>query len=59
MADPGRQLWKACSDGERARAEILLNAGANIEHKGGRHGETPIMVASQNGHLDVVTWLVG
>jgi ankyrin repeat protein len=59
MADLGQQLWRACIRGERARAKSLLNEGANIEHEGGQWGRTPIVVASEKGHLIVVKVLHG
>ena len=51
MADLGQQLWEACIRGKRTMAESLLNEGANIEHEGGQWGRTPIVAASENGHL--------
>ena len=38
---------------------IQLNGGANIEHEGGQWGRTPIMAASEKGHLYVVKMLHG
>ena len=45
--------------GKRAHAASLLNEGANIEHEGGQWGRTPIVAASQGGHLIVVKMLHG
>ena len=59
MADLGQQLWGTCKRGERTVAESLLNEGANIEHEGGQWGRTPIVVASEKGHLIVVKMLHG
>jgi len=59
MAAQGHELWQACLYGERARALSLLDEGANIEHEGGQWGHTPIIVASEGGHLDVVKMLHG
>ena len=58
MADLGQELWRACIDGERTEAESLLNEGANIEHEG-QWGRTPIVAASEKGHLIVVKMLHG
>jgi uncharacterized protein len=51
-------LWLACYEGRLTLVRLLLESGADptIATKG---GETPLMVASSRGHLDVLRFLLG
>ena len=59
MDELDEQLWSACSRGDQALAVTQLNGGANIEQEDGWWGRTPIMAASEKGHLDVMKMLHG
>jgi ankyrin repeat protein len=51
-------FWLACEDGHKEDVEIYCNSGQNLEEeKIGRHSSeilTPLMLASENGHDEVV-----
>ncbi|KAL9072683.1 MAG: hypothetical protein Q9161_003391 [Pseudevernia consocians] len=57
----GTPLYTACTivplSSQNERIQILLDAGADIEHEGGDHG-TPLMGACAAGRLSVVKFLV-
>ena len=38
--------------------EWLIATGADVNHTRPRDGPTAVYVAAQNGHLDVVSWLI-
>ena len=50
-------LWSACFEGCEEIVEYLLSKGANVEKKG-NWDSTPIIIASQQGHLSIVKLLV-
>jgi ankyrin repeat protein len=49
-------FWHACRGGQREAAEYLLSQGANPHWVGWDH-KTPIQVATEAGHTDLVEWL--
>lgn len=51
-------LYYAASFGLTTVVRYLLEAGANVEARGGRCGATPINIASYRGHIDVVKLLL-
>ena len=55
--DRGRELIAAASSGDVRAAEVLLEAGADIETKGS-NGETAVIAAALNGHAPVVELLL-
>ena len=57
LAELGRQLFFASLDGQAAEAARLLDLNAPIEHRGGGYQVTALMVAAQEGHIEVVTLL--
>ena len=48
----------ACRRGEQAKAESLLNEGANIEARDGCDHQTALVFAANEGHLVIVKMLV-
>ena len=51
-------LYYAASFGLTTVVQYLLEAGADVEARGGRCGATPINIASFRGHVDVVKLLL-
>lgn len=51
-------LYYAASFGLTATVQYLIDMGANIEARGGRHGATPLDIASCRGHVEVVKILL-
>jgi len=51
-----RELFKACRDGNVEEARALLAAGANV-NAADNDGFTPLTIASQQGHDDIVQLL--
>ena len=51
-------LYYAASYGLTTVVRYLLNAGANLEARGGRGGATPLNIASFRGYADVVQLLL-
>ena len=49
---------KACEGGNCARAEQLLEEGANIEARDGSDRQTALVFAANRGHADVVRMLI-
>ena len=67
MADEKRSLdeefWWACSNGELEKVQELKGKGADVnwvhpwEPPGRARQATPLWIAANNGHKDVVKWL--
>ena len=57
LAELGRQLYFASKRGEAAEVARLLDLNAPIEHRVGGFQVTALMVAAQEGHIEVVTLL--
>ena len=49
-------FWNACRGAQRETAEILLDAGADVNWIG-HDRKTPLDVAKENGEMDFVRWL--
>jgi ankyrin repeat protein len=56
-ADPGEDLIAAATRGDDAAVQALLAKGAEVDAKD-NGGMTPLMWASEEGHLDVVQALI-
>mmetsp|Transcript_43471 Transcript_43471/g.69965 ORF Transcript_43471/g.69965 Transcript_43471/m.69965 type:complete len:351 (-) Transcript_43471:316-1368(-) len=54
----GKALFVCAGKGDLAGVKKELEAGASIDCKHGGYGITPLIVASENNHLDVVKHLV-
>ena len=54
----GRQLYEASKSGQAAEVARLVTLGAPIETRGGPWQWTPLLVAANQGHIEVVTLLV-
>jgi ankyrin repeat protein len=52
------ELWRACKNGFFTDALNLLEAGADIEERGGRYNMTPLMVASLRYRPTIVELLL-
>ncbi|MBV7434080.1 ankyrin repeat domain-containing protein [Cardiobacteriaceae bacterium TAE3-ERU3] len=52
----GQELFQAVASGEQAQVEKLLECGADINSRD-KGKRTPILVAAQNKHYDLVRWL--
>ena len=52
------RLLHACSAGNTAAAQVLLAAGAVVDHAADNTGATPLYVASWAGHLETVRALL-
>ena len=57
LAELGRQLYRASKRGQAAEVARLLDLNAPIEHRVGEYRVTPLMIAAQEGHTEVVTLL--
>jgi ankyrin repeat protein len=61
-ADPvdkrDRTLRRAARKGDRARIEQLLQAGADVEARTYKQGQTPLHLAAANGHASVIPLLI-
>jgi ankyrin repeat protein len=53
-----RNLLEACMGGKQEYIEALLNLGANVNARDGDTGRTPLIVASLNGHVEAVGFLL-
>ena len=53
MASMGEALYNACLMGRAREFRRLLSGGADVNYVN-EHGCTPLMMASQNGHVEVV-----
>ena len=53
----GRSLCQSASEGDLKAVKALLDQGADVESKD-ESGKTPLSLAAENGHLDVVKFLV-
>ena len=51
-------LYDAAEAGDLKRVQVLVEQRADKEKTGGSFGYTPLIIASYNGHLDVVRYLV-
>ena len=51
-------LHDACRDGDTERVRQLLDEGAAVDEKD-KNGDTALMLASENGHTEVVQQLRG
>jgi len=49
-------FWNACRGGHRPVAEYLLSQGADLNWIGHDH-QTPLEVAKEGGHEDLIAWL--
>jgi ankyrin repeat protein len=52
-------LWNACHGGQLAAAQYLLAHGADLNWPAPWSGQTPLDVAEQAEHSEVVAWLLG
>jgi ankyrin repeat protein len=52
------QYWAAARSGDLAAVKAALDQGAPVDAKT-RHGVTALFYAAQNGHTEVVTFLIG
>ena len=57
LAELGGQLYDASLRGEAAEAARLLDLNAPVDHREGEEQLTPLIVAAQEGHIEVVTLL--
>jgi ankyrin repeat protein len=55
--DLDRAFWYACHGGSRATAELLLNRGADVDHRPSWEDATPLDAALRTGAADVAEWL--
>lgn len=51
-------FWNACRGGQRPTAEYLLSQGAD-PHWVGHDDKTPLQMAEEGGHEDLIAWLRG
>lgn len=49
---------RACSNGDVAQVKLLVEAGANVNLKESRFGETPLMFAANRGQIQVMRYLI-
>ena len=52
----GKKLFDAAKAGDREQCEEEIKLGADLEFRFG--GWTPLIVAAENGHYDVIKFLV-
>ena len=57
MASMSEALISACHNGQAREVRRLLSGGANVSYVN-EQGGTPLMVASLNGHAEVVDMLL-
>ena len=57
MASMGEALIKACLNGQAREVRRLLSGGADV-NDADEQGGTPLMVASNNGQVEVVDRLI-
>ena len=57
MASMGEALIEACFNGQAREVRRLLSEGAGV-NDADEKGSTPLMAASQNGHVEVVDMLL-
>ncbi len=57
-ANPSEALLKACGQGKFDKAMEALNAGADVNASSHNNKSTPLIIASQFGHLDLVNLLL-
>ena len=57
MASMGEALFKACFNDQAREVRRLLSGGADFNYVD-ELGRTPLMAASQNGHVEVVGMLL-
>ena len=57
MASVGEALYKACFTGQAREVRRLLSEGADVNNAD-EQGCTPLMAASQNGHVEIVDMLL-
>ncbi|MEK6438853.1 ankyrin repeat domain-containing protein [Pseudonocardia sp. T1-2H] len=55
--DLDRAFWYACHGGSRTTAELLLNRGADVDHRPSWEDATPLDAALRTGAADVAEWL--
>jgi ankyrin repeat protein len=51
-------IWRASNEGNLAEVERLVGQDPGLLNAGGRHGHTPLILASERGHVGVVRWLL-
>ncbi|CAD7700345.1 unnamed protein product [Ostreobium quekettii] len=54
----GKKLWKAASEGNVKKVQKLIGRGASLKVRRGELKDTPLMISSANGHLEVVETLI-
>ena len=57
MASANKQLYHACRNGDRDRAEELIDGGADVNWNDGQ-GWTPLMAAAMSGCANVVALIL-
>jgi ankyrin repeat protein len=57
-SDLSAPFWNACHGGQLGAAQYLLAHGADLNWPAPWSGHTPLDVADQAGHSDVVAWLL-
>ena len=56
--DLGGAIWGAARNGQLAAAQLLAAHGADVNWRAPWSGETPLDLATANGHHEVAAWLV-
>ena len=57
MASTGEALMNACCSGQAREVRRLLSGGADVNYVD-EQGLTPLMAASQRGHVEIVDMLL-
>ena len=54
---PATPLFLAAKRGDLDIVKLLVEAGADLNYRGGPFNETPIMVSAHEGHEEIVEYL--